>query len=517
MKRVLSIFLILTVIISNAQEKKRIKLIKAKDLLSSKAKYNNAQRIIGDVTLKHEDVFLDCDSAHLDKKNNTAIVFDNVHIKKADSIDIYADYGEMLGNIKLLKLRNNVVIKKKSGETLYTDNLDYDLKKDIASYFKGGKLIKEKDTIISKKAFLYTKKDSIELIDDVEIYGEKHTVFSDYINYNFKKEFVNFKTPTEIFYDGSYLYSEKGWYNSKNKTSELLKNNRVIHDERIIDADTIFADGVDSTVLALSNVVINDTVNKMILKSDYSFFDNKSMKSLTTDNVLGIAYNDIKDSLFFTCDTIKTFYDSTQTYNNIVAYHNIKIYKSNMQGNCDSLRYSFKDSTIFLYNRPVLWFENNQVMANTIKLYQKAEELDSVELNDKAYIFTKKNEFDYNQVKGKDIYINLEEGHISYADVVENAESIYYLQQKTGRIVGLNRATSKEMFVEFKNGKLFSIDIKDNAKSNINPIKLVTEDKSKLKEFEWLDHLRPKDKYFNMKPVNGSVVEKIKTEIKKIK
>lgn len=500
MKKIVFLFFSLLISVSIFSEKKKIKLIRAEDLKSAKEKFNNAQRLITNVRLKQEDVILDCDSAHLFKSENVVKLYDNLHIKKGDSIDVYAQYGELEGNTKYLKLRNNVIIIKKDKATLYSDSVDFDLKKNLATYFQGGKIISAKDTIISDQAYLFTKKDSVELIDNVKIYGEKFSAFSDYINYQMKKDVVKFRTPTEIFYQDSYLYSERGTYYNKTQSVDLLLNNKLIHQKRIVIADTIYGDGVDSTVFAYSNVEINDTVNKLKLQSDYTYLDNKKKESYTTKNVLGINYGDAKDTLFFTCDTIHTIYDSTKTFNNLYAYNNILMYKDNMQANCDSLYYNFKDSIMSLYNNPVLWFENNQLRSKEVRVHLKNKKLDSVDLLNKAYIFTKNNEFDYNQIKGNDIYLKLKKGKINYADVKENAESIYYLQKKKGgKMMGINRANSKDMHVEFKKGKLYKINLKTNPKSNITPMKLVTDKDSRMKEFEWLDHLRPKDKYFNFK------------------
>ena len=500
MNRYLLLLLLATIsfnTFSKEQKKRKIIIIRANDLISSKGLFGGAKRLIENVRLKYEDVILDCDSAHL-FSGNTAKIYGNVHVNKSDSVNIYADYAELVGSERLLKLRDNAICIGKDA-TLYSDYIDYYMNEDIASYKGGGKIISGTDTIISDIANFYSKLDSVEFIDSVKIYGVDYKAFSNYVNYNVKTKFINFNTPTEIFYEDSYLYSELGQFDSEKKESFLYKNNYLQNKSSSINADTIFANEIDSVAEAFSNVVIIDTTKKIILQSDYAFVDNKRQVSLLTKNVLCINYNDIKDSLFLTSDTIRTQFDSTGVHNNLYAYHNVKIFKTNMQGICDSIHYSFEDSVIYMFNRPIMWIEENQALANTIIIHQKQEKIDSVELISKAYIFTKKTETDYNQIKGNNIYVKLLDNKIKYTKVVTNAESIYYLEKKNGDVVGLNRTSSDNMKVDFRDGKIYKINFKINAKGEINPLKLILEEKARFKDFQWYINLRPIDKNFTTK------------------
>lgn len=55
----------------------------------------------------------------------------------------------------------------------------------------------------------------------------------------------------------------------------------------------------------------------------------------------------------------------------LLAYKNVKIFKSDMQGVADSLAYIPKDSTLHMYTQPILWNNENQMTADSIYMVLK--------------------------------------------------------------------------------------------------------------------------------------------------
>ena len=98
------------------------------------------QVLIGNVILRHDDVYLYCDSAYLNQNTNSFKAFGNVKIEQGDSIEIYSKRLNYNGNTKIGHLFHNV--RMINGEvTLYTDTLIYDRNRNLGYYKCGGKLI----------------------------------------------------------------------------------------------------------------------------------------------------------------------------------------------------------------------------------------------------------------------------------------------------------------------------------------------------------------------------------------
>src|SRR5690606_4178573 len=74
------------------------------------------------------------------------------------------------------------------------------------------------------------------------------------------------------------------------------------------------------------------------------------------------------DTLFMAADTLVSVDSDDPAKKRILAYNNVKIFKTDLQGLADSLVYRTSDSTIYFYNDPVLWTEGNQLTADSITM-----------------------------------------------------------------------------------------------------------------------------------------------------
>jgi lipopolysaccharide assembly outer membrane protein LptD (OstA) len=111
-----------------SQENKKIELLNANSLEFDKSK-SNAKRLIGDVGLKHDGMYMFCDSAYLYSEENKLEAYGNVRLKPDAGTNIYGDTLYYDGKTKYAKLRG--VVKMIDKETqLTTKYLDYNQKTD---------------------------------------------------------------------------------------------------------------------------------------------------------------------------------------------------------------------------------------------------------------------------------------------------------------------------------------------------------------------------------------------------
>lgn len=82
-----------------------------------------------------------------------------------------------------------------------------------------------------------------------------------------------------------------------------------------------------------------------------------------------MIYKMDKDSLFLNADTLKCRNKSDDdTTKNFFAYHKVRMFMHDMQGVCDSMFYSFEDSTFKMFYNPIMWTDNIQMSGDTILL-----------------------------------------------------------------------------------------------------------------------------------------------------
>jgi lipopolysaccharide export system protein LptA len=68
------------------------------------------------------------------------------------------------------------------------------------------------------------------------------------------------------------------------------------------------------------------------------------------------------DTLFLHADTLFASTDSAQG-RNVTARRNVRFFKSDMQGTCDTMRYNTSDSLVRLRGNPMLWSATDQLTA----------------------------------------------------------------------------------------------------------------------------------------------------------
>ncbi|TKC07708.1 hypothetical protein FA047_08855 [Pedobacter frigoris] len=178
----------------------------------------------------------------------------------------------------------------------------------------------------------------------------------------------------------------------------------------------------------------------------------------------------------------------------IKAYHNVRVYKSNMQAVADSLFYTNADSTLRWYGKPILWSQNSQQTGDTIYLRLKNKKLNTLQAVQNSFMVNVNTDSaKFNQVKGKLITAFFTNGEISNVFVDGNAESVYYATDKDSAYTDMNQTVSSRIKILFKNKKITKLlAIRDPEALRI-PIKELKEDVL-LTGFIWKPELKPLSK-----------------------
>ena len=222
-----------------------------------------------------------------------------------------------------------------------------------------------------------------------------------------------------------------------------------------------------------------------------------------------------KDSVvaFNPADTIRTRV--------IKAYHNVRVYKTNMQARADSLFYTAADSTLRWYKNPILWAEGSQQTGDTIHVFFKDNKINSFQVLENAFIVNVETDSTkFNQVKGKRVTGFFAAGDLRTVFVDGNAESIYYSKDDKGKYDRMSQSVSGRIKFLFKDNELTDIlYIKEDEGVSYTIDKLPKE--TILTGFIWKPELRPLSKADIIKgipakktPAKGKTTTKPKTTTK---
>ncbi len=222
-----------------------------------------------------------------------------------------------------------------------------------------------------------------------------------------------------------------------------------------------------------------DSANKAIVDSSKKSIEENLPDSLENEAKL------IKDSSNKSDTAIRYF----------LAFHHVKIFNDSLQSVCDSMFISSKDSTFRLYYNPVVWSGNTQIAGDTIFLYTKNKQPERLYVFEKGLIVNRTKEGFFNQMSGKTINGYFVDGKIDYMRVKgTQSESIYYMQNDDSAYIGMNRAVGDVIDLYFKNQDLSKVLFINQVQGTMYPMNQIPDDQRKLKDFEWLDARRPKNR-----------------------
>lgn len=499
-----------------SQEKKRVELLNAGSMQASE-NIANARRLIDSVIIQHKDILMYCDSAYLYENSNRVDAFGNVHINKADTINLYAEKVFYDGDRDFAQAIKNVVLKSKN-TTLYTDTLDYDTGQNIGYYNHGGKIVDSTNTLTSVIGKYYVDDNLAHFTKDVSGFSKSYTLNSQDLQYNTTTEIVYFMGPTTIRDSANTLYAEDGWYNTQTGAADLKSTPYIYNDEQMIRASQIIYDKQSGDGEAIGNVFIEDYNNRSIVQGNKVVYNDIKETATVTDSAMFISYNDT-DSLYLHADTLRTLPDTIPDEKIVKAYYGVRFFRTDIQGICDSLNYFTKDSLVQLFVNPVLWSAAQQLTADQIELRQHANAPDEMNMYKNSFIVSELDSGRYDQIKGKNMTGYVVNGELDHIDVDGNGQTLYYAREEQG-VIGVNRAESSNIGIKFKEGKFYMISFQKQPAGELKPILGLGESDKFLSDFNWYGDKRPisKDDIFRTveapmtTPEQTSVEEPIKQE-----
>jgi lipopolysaccharide export system protein LptA len=456
--------------------------------------YPDGPRILGNVVMNHDSAFLYCDSAYVNEAENKVIAYGNVRIKLSDTLNLYSDSLRYDGNSKIANAFSNV--KLIDNQTiLTTDTLVYNRNTQIAQYDYWGKIVNDKNNLVSHHGYYYTDRKEFFFKDKVIMLTPDYSMFSDTLMYNTVTETSYFFGPSHIISKDKQdsIYCENGWYNTRLDFARFRDRARIYHEASFLTGDSMYYERKNGFGQVFRKALLVDTVQNIILMGNYGEMQRKKGFAFMTDSAMSVMV-DKEDSLFMHADTIRATFDTAQNIKNVFCFHKVKFFRNDLQGMCDSLTYYGQDSSMTMYRQPVIWSDSNQLSADSINLTMSNGQADSLKLYSSAFIISKDDTGSYNQIKGRNILAKFRNNDLYKINVIGNAQTIYYAREEDKSLIGINVAVSSEMLVFLENNQLKSITYINNPEAHLLPEKSVPPNERKLKNFKWEEKRRPMKK-----------------------
>ena len=444
----------------------------------------------GNVQFKQGNMFMDCDSARFYDKVNKIEAFGDIYIRQQDTLDLHGDYLEYNGDSRLATIKKDVILSD-GNMTLRTQQLNYDMINKVGYYSSGGHIDNGEDQLYSIRGTYFSRSKDVHFRDSVRLNNPDYIMVSDTLQYNTISKTATFLGPTYIYSEENTIFCNYGWYNTKTETSQFSqgaciegKSNRLLADSMVYERLLGFGE-------AFGNIHFTDTSEKMSIFGQYGRYLRLQKETLITGSPQAIKNID-GDSLFFKADTFIDYADTVNSQKRLlVAFHSVRMYKSDIQAYSDSLAYNFSDSSIGFFQEPVLWTDSNQITGDTVIVFRNKLGIKYMDVIDKGLVIEKDRNGLFNQISGRYIKANFDEGRLDNIFVDGNAQSIYYALEDSTKYSGVNEVFCGNMMINLDSNRVRTIKFMDQPKAIFYPLEKFPETKSKVPGFNWKNALKP--------------------------
>ena len=448
------------------------------------------KKLLDKVVFKQNQTTVYCDSAYFFKEENKMEAFGRVRIKDGDSVTIRSKTLIYEGNTGLAQLRDEVVYRR-GDLSLYTDFLDYNLILEVAKFFNNGKLVDTENTLTSESGKFLSRSNYAYFYNDVLLVAPEYNLKSDTLEYNTVTQVAYTRGPTNIVNrDGSTVDSDGGTFRTKIEQT-VFEAGTIETKNYKIYGDDIFIDDQNRFYRATGNVVMTSKKDNIIIFGKESIYDKQlGISKVYGDPLMKRVMRE--DTLFMSADTLVAIEHADKDKERVLAYHNILMYKETLQGKCDSVAYFLADSTMHMFQDPVLWNDDSQMEADTISILFKYEIINELRLKRNSFMTSLDTMGQHNQIKGRKMYGYFDQlGNLDVMDIDGNGESHYFVLEGDSLFVGMNKIFCSRMRMRFSDNDLQNISFYTNPDAQFIPPHELKKELVFLEGFNWRAQERP--------------------------
>ena len=330
--------------------------------------------------------------------------------------------------------------------------MNFDRKNQILYYKSNGTIIDSLNTLTSKIGYYHLNTKKFIAKQNVVLTNPDFVLNSKHLDYYTNTKIAYLYGPSTIVSDESTIYSERGFYDTQKDIAHFLIKAKIISKNQVIEGDSIYYNKPLGFLSVTGNVVITDSTNNTITKGGYAENFEFKDSSFVTKRAVAIIISDT-DSLFIHGDTLVL--TGKKEHRKLRAFHNVKFYKPDLQGKCDSIFSDNSTGITTMFKNPVLWTNDSQITGDIIHFTRdlKTNKLDSLKVLKNALI-VQKDSAGFNQIKGRTILGKFRDNDLRNLDVIGNSEALFYIRNDEGQLVGINKSTSSRILFKLKNGEI---------------------------------------------------------------
>ena len=472
----------------------------------------------GNVRINHDGVVLTCNKAYFFQKENYLKAFGNVQLVQGDTLFLNSKYAEYSGNEKKAFATGNAVLTSPDA-TLQTDTINFDRNIQEVFYNTKGTIVNKDNTLVSKSGRYYVEQKKFQFLTEVTITNPKYVIKSNHLDYYSNSGHTYLLGPSTITSKANYIYTEKGFYDTKKNLAHFLRKSYIKYDDRRIEGDSLFYNRNTEFASATRNVKITDSINKGIVKGHYAELFKLKDSMFVTKRAVAINLVE-NDSVYI--HGKKLLVTGKEGERILRAFNNVRFFKVDMSGKCDSIHSDSKSALTKLIGKPILWNGESQITGDVMHLIgdNKTRKIDSLKVLNNTFLISKDTlGTGYNQVKGLNLFGKFKDGKLHDVDVVKNTEVVYFMRNDANELIGINKNVSSKINLILENNAVETITFFNKVDGDIFPEDELPENARKLRGMVWRgdERIKSKDDIFTAEEneLNEKLIKQGKDEEEK--
>lgn len=481
--------------------------------------------VVGKVEFTKGPMLMFCDSAHYYPATESMNAYGNVRMEQGDTLFVYADELDYDGRPgvetatlyadpgKKVRLINRDVM-------LQTDIFIYDLHLDLGYYNVGGELTDKSNRLTSLEGEYVPSTKEANFYTNVHLNSRSQTdtldIYTDTLYYNTATHIAELYSPSSVINARGTVYTRRGVYDTDSNICTLYDRSTVVTSQnQTLTADTIYYNRFAGYGEAFGNMELTDSAHNATVYGDYGYYNELADSSFVTGHAQIKEYSQ-GDTLYLHGRYIKTFIEldtTTVTVDSIlnpgdsiakpvtaeridtchiaVIYPRVRFFRSDMQGICDSMRFTQRDSTLRMFVSPVVWSEDRQIFGNVIELHMNDSTVDRARLPEFGFTAQHIEDVYYNQISGKEMTAYFVDNEMRHLDINGNVEIIMYPEESDSTINKIVTAESSFLAADFKGRTAERVKMWPQTTGTATPLFMARRSSFFLPKFKWYEGVRP--------------------------
>ncbi len=463
-----------------------------------------AQRLKGNVRFRHGTALMYCDSAYLFSDQRVE-AFGHVRVVQADSLHLHGDHLVYVGEDRIARMTGAVVLEDPSMR-LETTAITHELRAHRAVYDQGAVVTaRDGHVLISRHGVYHTGQRLFIFSREVRIDHPDRRITGDSVHYATPTGIAELIGPSTVLIkaDSTVIHTLRGRYDTQQELARATARSTITNNGRSLAGDSLWYDRRQDMGRAWGHVVMHDPGDRSTGTGAYGQYNATAQRGYITGRA-EMALDQDGDTLFLHADTIFTsvtaIHDSTGTPTHgrrMDAHRNVRFFKSDMQGVCDTLVHDAVDSVLHLYHRPALWSGTDQITGRHLRIRLRDGRAHRLHVDDDAFLMSMVDSTRFDQVAGRAMTGHFDADGLERILVEGNGRTIYHVREQKGgaeEMIGMNYAECSRILLRMDDGHISTVTFMDRPDAMLYPVDKVPADKRWIDGALWRGDERPADR-----------------------